>query len=267
MDAFEFARAKGIKTIRLGIHQAKLHSGLIEWTCTLDELEAFAAVAKAKAAKVEEAARMFSSQAFATREEWDKKYLNANPNEEECAFCRAMATCPAATRKLQENVGDFPIVDPSELPSVESVSDDDLGVKMQSTGFIEDWCKAVRAEVERRLLAGTPVPGFGLELGRKPPRKWGDPEVVEAEMKTLRMTIEDRYNLKLKSPTQIEALCDPKKNEKPILGPRQWKKLQAHIKQGDPSPSVKPADMIKNPYKPVPPSADAFAPVDDCNLA
>ena len=58
MDAFEFARAKGIKTIRLGIHQAKLHSGLIEWTCTLDELEAFAAVAKAKAAKVEEAARL-----------------------------------------------------------------------------------------------------------------------------------------------------------------------------------------------------------------
>lgn len=270
-EPFTYARSIGIKTIRLGVYQPKLVHGMQEWTCTLDDLQAFAEVARSKASQVEGAAMMFTKM---DREQWDRTYLNPNPNEEECAFCRAMATCPAAARKVQEAIGaGFNVInEPSEhvfITAPEALPDADLGVKMEATPFLEDFCKAVRAETERRLLAGTDVPGFGLELGRKPPRKWDDIEAIDAVMKgEFRVKIEDRYNLKLKSPTQIEALCDPKKNEKPILGPRQWKKLQAHIKQGDPSPSVKPAALIKNPYKPAPPSADAFSPVDDgCDLA
>ena len=50
---------------------------------------------------------------------------------------------------------------------------------MEAVGFVEDWCKAVRAETERRLLNREEVPGFGLELGRQGPRKWTDKEAVE----------------------------------------------------------------------------------------
>ena len=265
-DPFEYARRIGIKTCRIGIYQPKLAAGMREWTCTLEELEAFADVARRKASQVEGAAMMFTKM---PRDQWDRTYLNPNPNEEECAFCRAMATCPAAAAKVEREVGGaFSEVVEDAGAAVERVAqstDDLLGEQMAAAGFIEDWCKAVRAETERRLLAGTPVPGFGLELGRKPPRKWDDVEGVAAAMKEMRMSIEDRFNLKLKSPTQIEALCDPKKNEKPILGPRQWKKLQERIRQGDPSPSVKPESLIKNPYKPAPPSADAFSAVDDAS--
>ena len=43
----------------------------------------------------------------------------------------------------------------------------DLSTKMEAVGFVEDWCKAVRAETERRLLNREEVPGFGLELAAK----------------------------------------------------------------------------------------------------
>ena len=46
----------------------------------------------------------------------------------------------------------------------------------------EDYFTAVRAEVERRLLLGMQVPGFGLELGRKGARKFTDEGRVEVEV-------------------------------------------------------------------------------------
>ena len=57
----------------------------------------------------------------------------------------------------------------------------DLSTKMEAVGFVEDWCKAVRAETERRLLNREEVPGFGLNWAarvrasgrtRKPSRNW-----------------------------------------------------------------------------------------------
>ena len=41
---------------------------------------------------------------------------------------------------------------------------------------------------------------------------------------------------------------------KPVLGPRQWKKLQEQITRSEPKPSVKPAGAIKKPYTPPAPT-------------
>jgi hypothetical protein len=264
-DPFAYAEARGIKTVRFGIYQPKVYAGLREWVCTLAKLKAFANLARSKAASVENAAHDFGR---VSMDEWERTYLNPDPNEKDCAFCRAMPICPAAARKAQKVIGaDFDVVAGEDFKyDLALAPAPDLSSKMKAAPFLEQFSKAVRAEVERRLLIGEAVPDFGLELGRKPPRKWTDLEAAEDMLrKKFRVTLEDAFNMKLKSPPQIEAACDPKKNETPVLGPRQWEKLKVLIKQGEPSPSVKPASAITKPYVPPKPDASAFGevPPDD----
>jgi hypothetical protein len=124
----------------------------------------------------------------------------------------------------------------------------------------------VRAETERRLLNREEVPGFGLELGRQGPRKWKDKdEVTEIVRKQFRLAEADVFNMKLKSPTQFEdTLLKPAEGQtKPVLGPRQWKKLQTLITRSEPKPSVKPAGAIKKPYTPPAPTDEDFTTVAD----
>lgn len=270
-DPFAFAEAIGLKTIRLGIYQPKVYAaGMEEWQCTLQDLRDFANLARSKAASVRNAEAMHGK---IPMEEWDRTFLNQNPNEEECAFCRAMTICPSAQRKVEESVGaDFSVVDPpanlSDLDAqfVKALNNETLATKMAATGFVEDWCKAVRAETERRLLNREEVPGFGLELGRQGPRKWKDKdEVTEIVRKQFRLAEADVFNFKLKSPTQFEdTLLKPAEGQtKPVLGPRQWKKLQDQITRSDPKPSVKPAGAIKKPYTPPAPTDEDFTTVAD----
>lgn len=270
-SAFAFAREKGIKSIRLMIHQPRVN-GTTEWTCSLEDLERFADTLRSKVCSAENAARDYGN---VPDDQWQKVYLNQNPNEQDCAFCRAMPTCPSARRKVEETVGaDFDVIDDGGiadlgtteylLNSVVACDDAYLSNCMRASGFIEDWIKAVRAEVERRLLAGQSVEGFGLELGRQGPRKWRDEQEAEDYLrKVARLKVEFAYDLSLKNPTQIEKLTKSTKDEAgtevpPVLGARQWKKVAALITRSDPKPSVKPADKIKTPYVVEAPSADAF---------
>ena len=268
-DPFAWAEEAGLKTIRLGIYQPKVYSaGMEEWQCTLQDLQEFASLARSKAASVRNAEAMHGK---ISEEEWDRTFPNQNPNEEECAFCRAMSTCPSAQRKVVEVVGaDFDVITDETTVAKDLVNAAtpvrDLSTKMEAVGFVEDWCKAVRAEIERRLLNREEVPGFGLELGRQGPRKWTDKEAVEEMVrKQFRLTESDAFNMKLKSPTQFEEqLTKPAEGEdKPVLGPRQWKKLQSLITRSDPKPSVKPATAIKKPYTPPAPSDEDFSTVAD----
>ena len=268
-DPFDWAREQGLNTIRIGIYQPKVFAnGLEDWVCTMEDLRQFATLARSKAASVRNAEAMHGK---IPMEEWDRTFLNQNPNEEECAFCRAMTICPSAQRKVIEVVGaDFDVITDETTVAKDLVNAAtpvrDLSTKMEAVGFVEDWCKAVRAETERRLLNREEVPGFGLELGRQGPRKWTDKEAVEKLVREqFRLREADAYNMKLKSPTQFEdQLTKPAEGEdKPALGPRQWKKLQALITRSDPKPSVKPATAIKKPYVPPAPSDADFTPVAD----
>lgn len=271
VDYFAHARdVMGVKTIRLAIYQPKV-AGMTEWTCTLDELQAFAQKLRDKAQTT-----IGAEQAFETmpREEWERIYLNPEPNDEDCAFCRAMPTCPSVRRQIEKTVGaDFQTIDElKSLPHSDvaeaQYTEDVLAQCMRIAPLVEDFFKSVRAEVERRLLAGQQVPGFGLELGRKGPRQWTDEAAVTALMRSkFRMTLVDVFNMKLKTPTAVEKLASPTKAKDengnvvsidPVIGKRQWKQLEAFVTQNDPKPSVKPASVIKTPYVPPKPDAGDF---------
>jgi hypothetical protein len=268
---FDYARSIGIKTIRLAIYQPKVSGGWTEWTCSLPDLQAFAELARSKAQTTVGAEMMFEKM---PRDEWDRIYLNPKPNDKDCAFCKAMAVCPNYRRKVEEAIGgDFDAV--SEWKAIPPPSTaNGLAAALFVVPMLEDFAKAVRAEVERRLLLDDKaVPGFGLELGRKGARKFKDEAAAEILMrKNWRLTMEDCYDMKLKTPTALEKLSKPTKVDdgtgkpvvvKPVIGIRRWAQLSEMIVQAPPKPSVKPLKDIKTPYVPTQLAADDFSTVAD----
>lgn len=263
----QLALSFDITSIRLAIHQPQV-AGVTEWTCSVEYLTGeFKTRLKEKVTRVENA--------IANREhpQWHALYLNPNPNEDECRFCRAMATCPAYRAALEKKVG-VGFEDLTSAPVEEIVRRPDLSLTqmMQAVPMLEDLCKAVRAEMECRLLAGEANEAFGLELGRKGPRKFSDPAAAEELLrKQFRLKLEHVYDMSLKSPTQLEKLLKPQlevddlsgltTHTPPVLGERQWRKLQGLITQSDPKPSVKPLKDIKKPYTIPQPDASAFTSV------
>ena len=245
-------------TVRLVICQPTRDpdaSPVREWVITVENLLAFAETLRAAAQLVEKAAQTYP---IALRggpddmQAWEQAFLHLNPNDSDCAFCRAMSTCPAYRNKLEADVGaSFEVVEAAQgIPAPTTLPDDKLALAMRVVPMLEDFAKAVRAEVERRLLLGQEIEGFGLELGREGPRKWKDPAAAEAYLrKTARLKIEHAYDLKLISPTTAEKLAKATKlNPEPVLSKRRWDKLQDFIERSPAVPSVKPKTQIKTPY-------------------
>jgi hypothetical protein len=161
-----------------------------------------------------------------------------NPGEEQCRFCRAKADCPALRAEvidvaagLPATAADFaeffPIVPDADLPP------NYLAVSMDKVDLVEGWCKAVRAEVERRLLVGQDVPGYKLVTGKMGDRKWTDPAEVEAKMRQAKMRVCDIYDQKLISPTTAEKHLK--------TSPKTWAYFQQYITRAPGKPSVAPA--------------------------
>lgn len=134
-----------------------------------------------------------------------------------------------------------PVLDGAE-DRVASMDDEHLATCMDSLDLVEGWCKAVRAETERRLLAGKPVPGYKLVQGKQGSRAWSAEDEAREMLKSFRLKVEEMYDLSLISPTTAEKLTNPgARDGKPVIGPKQWAKLQKLITRSDGKPSVAPA--------------------------
>lgn len=230
-----------VQRVRLVIHQPRVISAPQEWALGIEELHAFAKEIERAAARVD--AALVYAEHYPTLHD---KYLN--PGEEQCRWCKAKATCPKACEKVEQEVGEaFTVVAPPVPDAVEAVlaqwPEDLLGAKLDAVDFIETWCKAVRAEAERRLVAGIPVPsptgGYKLVQGRKGPRQWIDALAAEARLKAMRLKVEDMYDLKVISPTSAEKLLAKD-------SPKRWSSLQEHIQQSQGKLHVAPMADVRD---------------------
>ena len=262
--------------VRMAISQPRVKHAPSEWDCSVEELEAWgrstAREAVTTCVAAVERAPVMGDGGFAL------SYLK--PAEKACKFCKAKATCPALRNEVASTVAFVTPARPEEFAEAEieldgesmKASDEQwLATCLAKADLIEDWCKAIRAETERRLLAGDKVPGFKLVQGKKGNRHWSDEKLAEETLKTMRVKLEDMYELSLISPTKAEKLA-PKydKNGKvvppkegapaPIIGPRQWPKLKELIKQNDGKPHVAP-DSDSRPALVVTPVVDDFTDV------
>jgi hypothetical protein len=237
-------------TVRLVIHQPRLSEAPSEWTMSVKDLEAWGyGAARSSVMTQMNAERLVPA---LPDPGWIDTFLR--PNEKSCKFCRAKATCPALRNEAAKTIFDGTApADPDEFeayadgdlatPRLEHEAEAWLGAVLSKADLIEDWLKAVRAEVERRLLAGGQVPGFKVVQGKRGNRAWANADVAETALKGMRLKTEEMYDLKLISPTSAEKLAKPAKKEddpQPLIGPRQWKKLQELITQADGKPHVAP---------------------------
>lgn len=165
------------------------------------------------------------------------------PGESQCRFCPAKATCPA----LRDAVSLTTMVDQPASPDefreaalIDAAAFGDLewlSACLSQVDMIEDWCKAVRTEAERRLQAGQPVPGWKLVAGKKGPRQWSEPDLVEEMFRdTFRLPREVIYEQKLISPTAAEKLF-----KQGLIGDQQWARTQVAITQSTGKAHVAPA--------------------------
>lgn len=222
----QFSMLQDFERVVMVIHQPRLQH-ISEWSCSVEDLLAFG--------------RMAGGIAEQALDLTEFGALNAlNPGEIQCRWCKAKATCPALAREVRETVtatatpDDFADLDVAK-PGAEHTPDQ-LAAAMAKVDLIESWCTAVRAETERRLLAGDEVPGYKLVQGRRGARAWTSSTEAEATLKSMRLKIEEMYDLKLISPTTAEKL-----HKAGTIGPRQWPRLQDYITQSEGKPSVAPA--------------------------
>jgi hypothetical protein len=221
----QFGLALEFKTVRMVIVQPRLGS-VSEWTQTTAEMADFA------------------EQVRGAAEITRRPDAPLIPTDKGCKFCKGKATCPA----LAEEVLDyFEAVKPSPL-----TEPDRIAMAMAKADLIESWVKAIRAEVESRLIAGQPVPGFKLVQGKRGNRKWTDERAAEELLKGMRIKHDLMYDYSVISPTTAEKLA---KSEE--IGPRQWPKVAALITQSEGKPSVAP-DSDKRPALVMSAVADDF---------
>lgn len=133
------------------------------------------------------------------------------PGEKQCRFCKAKATCPALMKYTEDIImADFDDLD--ELPSPDTLSEDQLRKVLEHKGLIEGWLSSVETVVRERLENGQSFPGFKIVEGRSL-RRWGDE--MEAE-KVLSEALGDAlFTKKIISPAQAEKAL--KKEQRGLL--------------------------------------------------
>lgn len=247
--------------VRMAISQPRVKSAPSEWDCSVDELEAWGRK-KARAAvwRCSEAKNVHPG--VSVLYTWEEHYLK--PSEKACKFCKAKATCPALRKEVVNTAFDRQPATPDEFADMTVLSVGDAGpdadvgwvaAALTRVDMIEDWCKAIRAEAERRLLAGKPVPGYKLVQGKKGNRQWADAKATEEAFKAMRLKLEEMYDFKLISPTTAEKL-----HKAGTIGPRQWPKIQTMITQSEGKPHVAP-ESDSRPALVVTPVVDDFTDV------
>lgn len=244
----QFAPLGDFRTVRVAIHQPRLGPPS-EWAQPVGDLVAFGE-------RVREAA--------------DRTRLLGAPlvaGESQCRWCKAKATCPALVARVEQEVGaDFDVI-AGGTPLVAPIGADRLGRALAAADLIEGWLKAVRAEVESLLLAGAPVPGWKLVMGKKGNRQWTSKEEAEKALKAMRIKHDQMYDYTVISPTSAEKLAKAE-----VIGPRQWPKVQALITQSEGKPSVAP-ESDKRPALAIAAVVEDFtdvstaAPAEACDLA
>ncbi len=227
--------------VRLFIHQPRLSKAPKEWAISVADLEKWGhGVACSRAITVRNA---IETMPHLSQDEWENLFLKAGP--EQCRWCPTKATCRVLAASAIGTIENRDITaaridefDALNVPKKEHLQVADaawLAAALSKVDMIEGFCSAVRAEVERRLVAGDQVPGFKLVEGRQGNRAGTNAAEVEELLKKYRLKTKEMYDLKLISPTTAEKLAAKK-----AWGPRQWTALQEKITRPKGQPHVAP---------------------------
>lgn len=221
------------ESVTMLVHQPRINGASEPWSVSTEELLLFADHASDRA---DHAMAVLKDVLDGTPvSEIDLDHYR--PGEKQCRFCDGKAICPALRAEVIELVGETATAAEFASLAIAKVGletgENYLSVAMSKVGMVEDWCKAIRAEVERRLLAGRTVDGFKLVEGRRGNRQWTDETEAEALLKSFRLKADEIYDRKLIGVASAEKLLKQT--------PKRWAKVEKIIARSDGKPSVAPA--------------------------
>ena len=186
--------------------------GLSEYTFTRAELEALAAEARAAVINAEKA--LLQGQRI------DEALFKVT--EKGCQWCKAKAYCDAYRRFVSQTVmDDFEALDEPGIVAVSAApavpaAPSRLGQLSGVLDIVEGWCRGVRSEIERLVMAGTQVIGpdgqpMKVIEGKKGNRAWRD-EASAADMLLTVLGPDKAYKpAKLVSPADVQKALGKKR--------------------------------------------------------
>lgn len=133
-----------------------------------------------------------------------------------CKFCPASGACPELVKHAQEVAQiEFGVVDLPPAPETLPIAlRSEILAKLP---VLEQWIKDMKSDAYRRLLAGEDVPGFKL-VQKRNTRFWLDEKETEQYLRAEGRETEEIFDLKLKSPAQVEKLVGKKNLPKDLVG-------------------------------------------------
>jgi hypothetical protein len=228
----EFSMVGDIKTVRLVIHQPRVHHAPQEWPVSVQDLALFG-----------DEVRVAAKAALTC---YNEGHEILAPSDAACRWCKAGEKCPARIKQLTAAIGaDFEDLTKPDAQVPPVGTGPTLAQKMAACDLIEKWIKAVRGKVEAELFAGNEVPGYKLVMGKKGARAWLNADDAEATLKSMRLKVEEMYDMKVISPTSAEKIFGDKGTAPSV---KRWNKLQGLITQTDGKPSVAPESDKRAAY-------------------
>lgn len=165
--------------------------------------------------------------------DWAEKYLRPG----NCAFCPAMASCPALRHDALSIAGDNAVKwfedETAEtavaLPNPMDLTPTQLAHCLDGFSMLEDWIDAIRNRAHRLAEDGLQLPGYMLvdKIGN---RTWiADETQTVSDLKSIEGLIDDSiFRKKLATPAQIEKILGAKKKgliEKLFYSPKRGTNL------------------------------------------
>lgn len=174
-----------ITKIKLFISQPRI-DWFDEWECAIEDIQKHMVTYRSAINEAQIALRLYTNNG-------DLRPEFFGPGEKQCRFCKAEAFCPVKRQWVAESViGDFKAFETEQSiqqviagPPLRVSSPSVLGQLYGILDQVESWCKSVRSETERLVMAGTDVIGpDGLRMkvgeGKKGNRAWSDEQQAEA---------------------------------------------------------------------------------------
>lgn len=153
-----------------------------------------------------------------------------------CRFCSAKAICSARVAealKLFQNGMESPGVIPDEqIPAI-----------LSTLEIAEDWIKDIKAYAESAALRGVKWPGFKLVRGKRPNRRWADPEEAKAQLLRSGFDPASFEETRLLSPGDVEK----------AIGKTAFRAVlqdQGHVTQGEGKLTLVPESDHRTEYLP-----------------
>jgi hypothetical protein len=112
-----------------------------------------------------------------------------------CTYCPAHATCPVKTGLAMK------------ATRVNEITAEKLAEYLPMAEEVIVWAKEVQKMAHEQLELGTSINGYKL-VNKRASRVWNDPEAVGQKIRKARkIKLEQGFDLKLKSPAQLEKKC------------------------------------------------------------